>query len=158
MDELTMFASLRPDSEVLPADERAALRVSLFGSSADGSGADPALDAPPSIADVPESTLIDLESLRAQSGPRRRSRRVTHGLLAIAVAAAVVTTMVVISRDHTTAPADTPIPSPLEEPSRDEVAAASNAGVYVPGSGPTEVTAARSYVSLRTCDPSGRRP
>ena len=60
--------------------------------------------------------------------------------------------MVVISRDHTTAPADTPIPSPLEEPSRDEVAAASNAGVYVPGSGPTEVTATRSYVSLRTCD------
>ena len=107
MDELTMFASLRPDSEVLPADERAALRVSLFGSSADGSGADPALDAPPSIADDPESTLIDLEPTRTQSGPRRRSRRVTHGVLAIAVAAAVVTTMVVISRDHTTAPADT---------------------------------------------------
>ena len=60
-----------------------------------------------------------------------------------------------ISRDHSTAPADTPVPSPLEEPSRDEVAAASNAGVYVPGSGPTEVTAARSYVSLRTCDPPG---
>ena len=99
MDELTMFASLRPDSEVLPADERAALRVSLFGSSADGSGADPALDAPPSIADDPESTLIDLEPTRPQSGPRRRSRRVTHGVLAIAVAAAVVTTMVVISRD-----------------------------------------------------------
>ena len=55
--------------------------------------------------------------------------------------------MVVISREHTTAPADTP--SPLEEPSPDEVAAASNAGVYVPGSGPTEVTATRSYVSLR---------
>ena len=152
MDELTMFASLRPDSEVLPADERAALRVSLFGSSADGSGADPALDAPPSIADDPESTLIDLEPTRSQSGPRRRSRRVTHVVLAIAVAAAVVTTMVVISRDHTTAPADTPIPvpSPLEEPSPDEVAAASNAGVYVPGSGPTEVTATRSYVSLRS--------
>ena len=150
MDELTMFASLRPDSEVLPADERAALRVSLFGSSADGSGADPALDAPPSIADDPESTLTDLEPTRTQAGPRRRSRRVTHGVLAIAVAAAVVTTMVVISRDDTTAPADTPIPSPLEEPSRDEVAAASNAGVYVPGSGPTEVTATRSYVSLRT--------
>ena len=149
MDELTMFASLRPDSEVLSADERAALRVSLFGSSADGSGADPALDAPPSIADDPESTLIDLEPTRTRSGPRRRSRRVTHVVLAIAVAAAVVTTMVVISRDHTTAPADTP-PSPLEEPSRDEVAAASNAGVYVPGSGPTEVTATRSYVSLRT--------
>ena len=66
MDELTMFASLRPDSEVLPADERAALRVSLFGSSADGSGADPALDAPPSIADDPESTLIDLEPTRTR--------------------------------------------------------------------------------------------
>ena len=113
MDELTMFASLRPDSEVLPADERAALRVSLFGSSADGSGADPALDAPPSIADDPESTLIDLEPTRSQSGPRRRSRRVTHGVLAIAVAAAVVTTLVVISRDHTTAPADTPIPTAI---------------------------------------------
>ena len=113
MDELTMFASLRPDSEVLPADERAALRVSLFGSSADGSGADPALDAPPSIADDPESTLTELEPTRAQSGPRRRSRRVTHGLLAIAVAAAVVTTLVVISRDHTTAPADTPIPTAI---------------------------------------------
>ena len=113
MDELTMFASLRPDSEVLPADERAALRVSLFGSSADGSGADPALDAPPSIADDPESTLTDLEPRRSQSGPRRRSRRVTHVVLAIAVAAAVVTTMVVISREHTTAPADTPSPSPL---------------------------------------------
>ena len=68
MDELTMFASLRPDSEVLPADERAALRVSLFGSSADGSGADPALDAPPSIADDPESTLIDLEPTRHSLG------------------------------------------------------------------------------------------
>ena len=99
MDELTMFASLRPDSEVLPADERAALRVSLFGSSADGSGADPALDAPPSIADDPESTLTDLEPIRHESGPRRRSRRVTHGVLAIAVAAAVMTTLVVISRD-----------------------------------------------------------
>ena len=94
MDELTMFASLRPDSEVLSADERAALRVSLFGSSAEGSGTDPALDAPPSIADDPESTLIALESLRAQSGPRRRSRRVAYRVLAIAVAAAVVTTMV----------------------------------------------------------------
>ena len=63
--------------------------------------------------------------------------------------------MVVISRDDTTAPADTPIPvpSPLEEPSPDEVAAASNAGVYVPGSGPTEVTATRSYVSLRRVTP-----
>ncbi len=63
----------------------------------------------PSIADDPESTLTALESLRSQSGPRRRSRRVTHVVLAIAVAAAVVTTMVVISRDDTTAPADTPI-------------------------------------------------
>ena len=63
--------------------------------------------------------------------------------------------MVVISREHTTAPADAPVPSPLEEPSSDEVAAASNPGVYVPGSGPTEVTASRSYVSLRTCDPIG---
>ena len=68
MDELTMFASLRPDSEVLPADERAALRVSLFGSSVDGSGADPALDAPPSIADDPESTLVALESTRPSLG------------------------------------------------------------------------------------------
>jgi hypothetical protein len=152
MDELTMFASLRPDSEVLPADERAALRVSLFGSSAD-----PALDALPSIADDPESTLTNLEPRRSQSGPRRRSRRVTHVVLAIAVAAAVVTTMIVISRDHTTAPADTPIPvpSPLDEPSPDEVAAASNAGVYVPGSATTEVTATRSYVSLRRCAISG---
>ena len=124
MDELTMFASLRPDSEVLPADERAALRVSLFGSSADGSGADPALDARPTIADDPESTLTELEPTRTRAGPRRRSRRVTHGVLAIAVAAAVVTTLVVLSREHTTAPADAP--SPLEEPSRDEVAAASN--------------------------------
>jgi Tol biopolymer transport system component len=111
MDELTMFASLRPDAEVLPADERAALRVSLFGSST-GSGADPALDAPPSIADDPESTLIALEPPRPP-GPRRRSRRVIHVVLAIAVAAAVVTTLVVISRDHTSAPADTPIPTPI---------------------------------------------
>ena len=87
---------------------------------------------------------IDLEPTRPKSGPRRRSRRVTHVVLAIAVAAAVVTTMVVISRDHTTAPADTPIPipSPLEEPSPDEVAAASDAA-YGLGSGPTEVTATR---------------
>ena len=57
--------------------------------------------------------------------------------------------MVVISRDHTTAPADTPIPipSPLEEPSPAEAAAASDAAYRV-GSGPTEVTATRGYVSL----------
>ena len=54
-------------------------------------------------------------------------------------------------------PGDTsiPVPSPLEEPSRDEVAAASNESVYVPGSGATEVTAIRSYVSLRRCELSG---
>ena len=87
---------------------------------------------PGSVTGTRDIATIDLEPTRTQSGPRRRSRRVTHVVLAIAVAAAVVTTMVVISRDHTTAPADTPIPvpSPLEEPSPDEVAAASNAAVY----------------------------
>jgi hypothetical protein len=112
MDELTMFASLRPDPEALPADERAALRVSLFGSSADGSGADPALDAPTSSADDPESTLIALEPRRPRSGARRRARRVGHFVVAIAVAAAVVTTMVLSSGEHATAPADTPISVP----------------------------------------------
>ena len=89
---------------------------------------------PGSVTGTRDLATIDLEPSRTQSGPRRRSRRVTHVVLAIAVAAAVVTTMVVISRDDTTAPADTPIPvpSPLEEPSPDEVAAASNAGATCP--------------------------
>ena len=106
---------------------------------------------PVSVTGTRDIATIDLEPTRTKSGPRRRSRRVTHVVLAIAVAAAAVTTMVVISRDHTTAPADTPIPvpSPLEEPSPAEVAAASNAA-YRLGSGPTEVTASRSYVSLRS--------
>ena len=104
---------------------------------------------PGSVTGTRDLATIDLEPTRPPSGPRRRSRRVTHVVLAIAVAAAVVTTMVVISRDHTTAPADTPIPvsSPLGEPSPDEVAAASDAAWLV--AGPTEVTATRSYVSLR---------
>ena len=90
---------------------------------------------PGSVTGTRDVATIDLEPTRTRSGPRRRSRRVTHGVLAIAVAAAVVTTMVVISRDHTTAPADTPIPvpSPLEEPSPDEVADARNPGNYKPG-------------------------
>ena len=74
---------------------------------------------PGSVTGTRDIATIDLEPTRTQSGPRRRSRRVTHVVLAIAVAAAVVTTMVVISRDDTTAPADTPIPSPLEERSPD---------------------------------------
>ena len=110
---------------------------------------------PGSVTGTRDIATIDLEPTRTKSGPRRRSRRVTHGVLAIAVAAAVVTTMVVISRDDTTSPADTPMPSPLEEPSPDEVAAASNESVYVPGSGATEVTATRSYVSLRRCELNG---
>ena len=57
--------------------------------------------------------------------------------------------MVVISRDAHDRTGRHP-DLPLEEPSPDEVAAASNAAVYVPGSGPTEVTATRSYVSLRS--------
>ena len=78
---------------------------------------------PGSVTGTRDIATIDLEPTRTKSGPRRRSRRVTHVVLAIAVAAAVVTTLVVISRDDTTAPADTPIgPSPLEEPSPDEVA------------------------------------
>jgi hypothetical protein len=105
---------------------------------------------PGSVTGTRDIATIDLEPPRS-SGPRRRSRRITHVVLAIAVAAAVITTLVVISRDHTTAPADIPIsvPSPLEEPSPDEVAAASS-GLYPRGSGRTEVTATRSYVSLRS--------
>ena len=100
MDELTMFASLRPDTEVLPADERAALRVSLFGSATDGSGADPVLGAPPSIADDPESTLIELQPAVWRVGPRARSRRRVRYIVAVATAAAVVVAIVVvISRD-----------------------------------------------------------
>jgi hypothetical protein len=105
---------------------------------------------PGSVTKPRDVATIDLEPTRTKAGPRRRGRRVTHVVLAIAVAAAVVTTMVVISRDHATAPADTPIPSPLEEPSPDEVADARSLGDYVPGIGPTEVTATRSYVSLRS--------
>lgn len=58
------------------------------------------------------------------------------------------------SQPTTPAPIPT-VESPLEEPSRDDVATASNAGVYEPGTGPTEVTATRSYVSLRRCEIDG---
>ena len=67
---------------------------------------------PGSVTGTRDIATIDLEPTRTRSGPRRRSRRVTHVVLAIAVAAAVVTTMVVISRDDTTAPADTTDPEP----------------------------------------------
>ena len=106
MDELTMFAALRPDSEVLPADERAALRVSLLGHPPTAR----ALTRHSIAAHDRRQSRIDADRTRTdtdRSGPRRRSRRVTHVVLAIAVAAAVVTTMVVISRDDTTSPADT---------------------------------------------------
>ena len=58
------------------------------------------------------------------SGPRRRSRRVTHVVLAIAVAAAVVHHVGgdLPRRHDRTGRHPDPVPSPLEEPSRDEVA------------------------------------
>ena len=48
---------------------------------------------PGSLTETGDVATIDLEPTRPPSGPRRRSRRVAHGVLAIAVAAAVVTTM-----------------------------------------------------------------
>jgi len=76
-------------------------------------------------------------------------------LLIVAAVVAAVAGFALISHDDGTTPGDTPIStvaeSTLGEPSREEIAAASNAGVYQPGTGPTEVTFNRSYVSLRRC-------
>ena len=65
---------------------------------------------PGSVTTPQDIATIDLEPPRPQAG---RSRRGTHGVLAIAVAAAVVATLVLISRDNTSAPADTPIPTAI---------------------------------------------
>jgi dipeptidyl aminopeptidase/acylaminoacyl peptidase len=85
-------------------------------------------------------STIDLEPARPQPGRRRRSCRVARGVLAIAVAASVVTTLVVISRDHTTAPADTPVPTAI---ANGWVAfAASDGDIYLvrEGSSPRRIT------------------
>jgi hypothetical protein len=103
--------------------------------------------------------VIDLERMKATSAPRPGSRRV-YGILAAAAAAAVVAVLaLVISNDDEPIAVDTSVATvaatPLEEPTAEEVAEASNLGAYLPGSGPTEVTAARRYVSLRTCASRG---
>jgi len=77
----------------------------------------------------------------------------------VGVAMLVGAMLVVRARDDSergsNQPSSAMVESPLEEPSRDEVAAASNAGVYEPGNGPTQVTASRSWVSLRRCEIEG---
>ena len=111
---------------------------------------------PDSVTETRDLATIDLEPTSAKSGLRRRSRRVDQGILAVACAAAVVAVVVlVISHDDGITTVDTPFPTlavtSLEQPSRHEIQLASDAGTYSPGSGPIEVTAARRYVSLRTC-------
>jgi hypothetical protein len=108
---------------------------------------------------------IELEAGSASPAPRRRRRRVDQAVLAVACAAVVVAVVsVVISQDDDTTTVDTPLTTlavgPFEQPPRDEIRLASNTDTYLPGSGPIEVTAARRYVSLRTCavegNPDGR--
>ena len=114
---------------------------------------------PSEPADPLDFATLDIEPVSRRAGPTRR-RPLIRAILAVAAAAAVVAAIVVvISRDDATAPADTPmtvVTSPLEEPSPDEVARASDAATYMIGSGHTEVTATRNYVSLRRAILTGR--
>ena len=127
---------------------RAALRRRVLDIAA---GTDPSESTDPL-----DFATLDVEPVSRRAGPTRR-RPLIRAVLAVAAAAAVVAAIVVvISRDDATAPADTPITAvtnPLEEPSPDEVERASDAATYMIGSGHTEVTPARNYVSLRRCDP-----
>jgi hypothetical protein len=108
-------------------------------------------EAPPTEDAAPEAAMIDLVAHEVVSSERHRRRWVASAAALIGAAAVIAGIFVVRSSDDTRSPADQ-VESPLEEPSRDEVAAATNTGVYEPGNGPTEVTAGRSYVSLRRCE------
>ena len=112
---------------------------------------------PSESTDPLEFATLDIEPVSRRAGPTRR-RPLIRAVVAVAAAAAVVVaTVVVISRDNGSSPSDTPMSvvssNPLEEPSPDEVERASDAATYMVGSGHTEVTPARNYVSLRRCDP-----
>jgi hypothetical protein len=97
---------------------------------------------PGSVTETRDLAMVELEP----TAHRQPRSRVARGILVVATAAAVVGILgVAIARD------DGAAASPLEEPSREEIALASNTAVYRPGNGPTEVTATRSYVSLRRC-------
>ena len=77
------------------------------------------------------------------------------GVAAVVVLLVAATVVGLVWERRSNQPSSAMVESPLEEPSRDEVAAASNGGVYEPGNGPTAVTASRSYVSLRRCEIEG---
>ncbi len=109
-----------------------------------------------------------------------RGRCPTRIIVVAASAATIVAAItLVISRDDTTAPADAPsttvtlatsppstlttttatapvddrgLVTVLGDPSQEEIEQAEDVGTYRPGTGPTEVTGARTYVSLRTCE------
>ena len=129
------------------AEFRAALRRRVLDIAAGIDPSDP--------TDPVDFATVDIELVSRRAGTTRR-RPLIRAVVAVAAAAAVVSAIVVvISRDNDTNPADTPSTlerNPLEEPSPDEVERASDAATYLNGSGHTAVTAARNYVSLRTCD------
>ena len=114
---------------------------------------------PGAVAGARDPVEFGVEITGATSGATPRRRRIVQGMVAVVCAAAVVAALVVVARDGASTPGDAAgetraldlAGSPLGEPSREEVALASNAGTYVPGSGPTEVTATGTYMSLHRC-------
>ena len=129
--------------------------------------------------DTRGSATVELAPASDPSASPRRGRAAWTIVAAASAAAVVAVVVVVISRSDPTAPADAPSPSVtvasppgspvattdattpafdpgsaivLEDPPEDEIALASDAGTYRPGTGPTEVTGGRTYVSLRTCN------
>jgi hypothetical protein len=113
------------------------------------------LTDPDSVTERRHLTSITPGSTSARRASSRLRHAIPQVILAVACAAVAVAVAAVVSRNDAPTAVDTPVPtfvvSPLEEPSSDEAARASVGDNYPPGSGATEMTAARRYVSLRRC-------
>lgn len=117
--------------------------------------------------DVPRAEVSELQ-LAPQRALHSARRVATIGVLVASSAAAVIA--IAVFRSAEPSPIDSPATEstgpttaieeagPLITPSAEEVARASDTNLYQSDSGPTQVSSAGNYLSLRTCRPSRSAP